>query len=119
MKYCSYTLSNYKEIPQIKNLSEEQMFTIEVVGTVLPFKVSNYIINELIDWNNFQNDPFFILNFPQKGMLSKERFNRIANLLRSKADKATIKKAVDEIRLQLNPNPAKQESNVPVMNGQD
>lgn len=118
MKYRSYTLSNYREIPQIQRLSEEQKFNIEVVGTVLPFKVSNYIINELIDWDNFENDPFFILNFPQKEMLSEERFLRIANLLKSNADKATIKKAVDEIRLQLNPNPAKQESNVPMLNGE-
>jgi len=117
MKYRAYTLSNFREISQIERLSEEQKMTIEVVGTVLPFKVSNYVVDELIDWDNFENDPFFILNFPQKGMLSNERFERVAALIRQGADKATIRRTVDEIRLQLNPNQAGQESNVPVMDG--
>ncbi|MGE4586258.1 MAG: KamA family radical SAM protein [Mangrovibacterium sp.] len=117
MKYRAYTLANFREIPQLSRLSEEQKFIIEVVGTVLPFKVSNYVAAELIDWNHFEQDPFFILNFPQKGMLSGERFDRIARLLKNGATKPVIKKATDEIRLQLNPNPAGQESNVPVMNG--
>ncbi len=118
MKYRSYTLSNFRQIPQIEEkLSEEEKFVIEVIGTVLPFKVSNYIVDELIDWDNFEEDPFFILNFPQKGMLADEHYQKIAPLLKNNTDKATIKKAVDEIRLQLNPNPAGQESNVPELNG--
>lgn len=117
MNYRSYTLGNFRQIPQIALLTEEEQFVIEVIGTVLPFKVSNYIIDELIDWNNFAKDPFFILTFPQKGMLSEEHFQKIANLIKSNADKATLKKAVDKIRLQLNPNPARQEANVPELNG--
>ncbi|WP_339737798.1 lysine 2,3-aminomutase [uncultured Sunxiuqinia sp.] len=117
MNYRSYTLGNFRQIPQIAVLSEEEQFVIEVIGTVLPFKVSNYIVDELIDWNNFAKDPFFILNFPQKGMLSEEHFQKIAKLLKSNADKATLKKAVDKIRMQLNPNPAGQEANVPELNG--
>lgn len=117
MKYKAYTLSNFREIPQMERLSEDQKFIIEVVGTVLPFKVSNYVVDELIDWENYEDDPFFILNFPQKGMLSEERFRQIAALLRSGADKVVVRAAVEKIRMQLNPNPAGQESNVPVMDG--
>jgi KamA family protein len=117
MKYKAYTLSNFREIPQIEKLDEEQKFIIEVVGTVLPFKVSNYVINELIDWDNYKDDPFFILNFPQKGMLVREHFQEIAGLLKSRADKTIIRKTVEKIRLQLNPNPAGQESNVPMLDG--
>lgn len=118
MKYRAFTLSNFKQIPQIGKLSEEQKFVIEVVGTVLPFKVSNYVVDELIDWENFEKDPFYILNFPQKGMLSEEHYDKVARLLKDKTDKVTLKKAVDNIRLQLNPNPAGQESNVPVFEGE-
>ena len=118
MKYRAFTLSNFRQIPQIAELSEEQQFVIEVVGTVLPFKVSSYIVDELIDWNNFEKDPFYILNFPQKGMLSEEHYNIVAKLLKEGADKPTVKKAVDNIRMQLNPNPAGQESNVPELDGQ-
>ncbi len=118
MKYRAYTLNNFRQIPQMEKLTEEQKFIIEVVGTVLPFKVSSYIVDELIDWENFEKDPFYILNFPQKGMLSEEHYDRVADLLKSDAEKAEIKNAVDKIRLQLNPNPAGQESNVPTLDGQ-
>lgn len=117
MTYRAYTLNNFRNIPQISFLSEEQKFVIEVVGTVLPFKTSNYLVDELIDWNNFEKDPFFILNFPQKEMISSNHFKLIANLLKSGADKSTIRKAADRIRMELNPNPAGQQYNVPELNG--
>lgn len=117
MNYRSYTLSNFRQIPQIDKLSEQEKFVIEVIGTVLPFKVSNYVVEQLIDWDRFKSDPFFILNFPQKGMLSEDCFNRIAHLLNRNADKAILKKAVDEIRMNLNPDQAGQESNVPELDG--
>jgi len=117
MKYHSYSLFNYRKIPQISLLSDEEKFTIEVVGNVLPFKVSNYVIDELIDWHNFEDDPFFRLTFPQKGMLSTYRFNKVADLLKKKAPREEIQKVVKNIRLDLNPNPAGQEKNVPVFEG--
>jgi len=117
MKYKSYSLYNFRQIPQLDNLSEEQKFNIEVVGTVLPFKTSNYVIDELIDWDNFEKDPFFILNFPQKEMLDEEDFNKVAALIQKNAPKEKVQKLVKNIRLKLNPNPAGQESNVPVFEG--
>src|SRR6056297_3145296 len=98
-------------------LTEEQKFNIEVVGTVLPFKTNNYVVDELIDWENFEKDPFFILNFPQKEMLDESSFNKIAGLLKINVPKKELQNEVKKIRLKLNPNPAGQESNVPVLNG--
>ncbi|MBN1819248.1 MAG: lysine 2,3-aminomutase [Prolixibacteraceae bacterium] len=117
MKYKSFTLHNFRQIPQIEKLSEEQKFAIETVGNVLPFRVSNYVIDELIDWDNFENDPFFILTFPQKGMLSEYRFEKIAGLLKNGASHSELTGAINKIRLDLNPNPAGQERNVPVFEG--
>ncbi len=118
MNYRAYTLNNFRNIPQISLLSEEQKFIIEVVGTILPFKTSSYLIDELIDWDNFEKDPFFILNFPQKGMIEEKHFNKIAHLIKDKADKLTIRKAADRIRLELNPNPDGQQYNVPDFEGE-
>ncbi len=63
------------ELPQIRKLTEEQLFEIEVVAAVLPFRTSNYVIEELIDWDNVPDDPIYTLMFPQKKMLSEERFS--------------------------------------------
>ncbi|HAC23231.1 MAG TPA: lysine 2,3-aminomutase, partial [Porphyromonadaceae bacterium] len=113
--FNSYSLHNYKTIPQISLLTEEQIEAIDIVGRVLPFKVNNYVIEELIDWNNIPNDPIFTLTFPRKEMLSKSAYNKLKKLINDEADKDIIKQEITNIRMKLNPNPAGQEFNVPVM----
>ena len=110
----SYTLINFRTIPEIQQMSEEAQFEMEVVGNVLPFKTNNYVVEQLIDWSNIPNDPMYVLTFPQKGMLIPEHYDKMAHTLRSGADKKEIQKVANEIRLQLNPHPAGQmELNVP------
>jgi len=110
----SYTLMNFRTIPQIQQMSEETQFQMEVVGNVLPFKTNNYVVEQLIDWDNIPNDPMYVLTFPQKGMLIPEHYDKMANTLRSGADKKEIARVANDIRLQLNPHPAGQmELNVP------
>jgi KamA family protein len=118
MKYQIYSLHNYRNIPQIDKFSEQDLKNIDVVGHVLPFKTNNYVVNELIDWDNFHEDPIFILNFPQKEMLQTEDFNSMASVLNKEADRVELKKAANEIRHKLNPHPAGQAQNVPELNGQ-
>lgn len=113
----TYTLKNFRTIPQMDGVAESLKKDIEIVGRVLPFKTNSYVINELIDWNNVGTDPIFTLNFPRKEMLSAEHYDRIAQLVCDGADDKTINEAVREIRLTLNPNPANQDENVPVMDG--
>jgi len=83
----SYTLSNFRKLPQIQQLSEEKQFEMEVVGNVLPFKANNYVVEQLI-----------------------------ATALKNNADRKEIAAIANEIRLQLNPHPAGQmELNVPTL----
>ncbi|MBI9045256.1 MAG: hypothetical protein JEZ06_12270 [Anaerolineaceae bacterium] len=103
-----YSLKNYLEIPQMEKLTDEQKFDIEVVGQVLPFKANNYVVDELINWDDAPNDPIYALTFPQKGMLKPEYFDRISALLKSGASRSEIKSAADSIRLELSPHPAGQ-----------
>ncbi len=118
-KYKAYTLNNFRDIPQIQHLSEEQIFDIEVVGQVFPFKTNNYVVDQLIDWNNVPNDPSFVLTFPQRGMLRPHHYKEIAAVMKSGADERTIRETADRIRWQLNPHPAGQiEHNVPTLWGQ-
>jgi len=111
--YQAYALHNFRQIPQIARLPQSEIDAIEVVGRVLPFKTNNYVIDELIDWNNIPNDPIFTLTFPRRHMLEKKHFNHVKRLMdMGVADKA-LKEEINKIRLQLNPNPAGQEHNVP------
>ena len=117
MKYRAYTLHNYMEIPQIKNLSPQDIEAIEVVGRVLPFKANNYVVEQLIDWNNIPNDPIFTLTFPRKEMLSEDHYIQVLKMLDSDPRDPVYKEKIDAIRRTLNPNPAGQEHNVPTLEG--
>lgn len=119
MKYKAYQVHNFRTIPQLSVLSEEEKMNIEVVGNVLPFKVNNYVIDELIDWSDYLSDPIFRLTFPQKEMLGEEDFQTMKKALDEKVDKDTLKLIADSIRAKLNPHPAGQmELNVPEYEGE-
>ncbi|MGD8514304.1 MAG: lysine 2,3-aminomutase [Granulosicoccaceae bacterium] len=110
-----YTERQFDQIQQLTALPEEQRFAMRVVAKVFPFRVNDYVINELIDWNNIPADPIFQLSFPQPGMLAEADFNRVADAVRSE-DKASIAAAVAEVRTKLNPHPAGQQTlNVPLL----
>jgi|AutmiccommuBRH23_1029490.scaffolds.fasta_scaffold00419_36 KamA family protein len=107
-KYKPYGLKNFQQIPQISKLTDEQIFDIEVVARVLPFRTNNYVIDELIDWNNIPKDPLYILNFPQKEMLRKQHYDRMAALLKCNADEELTTQTANQIREKLDPHPAGQ-----------
>jgi KamA family protein len=111
-----YGLKDIDNIPQLQLLSKEERFNIKVVSNVLPFRVNNYVVEELINWSNIPTDPIFQLTFMQKEMLTDDQFNRIADTLRNGSSDDYIKKVANEIRLELNPHPAGQMTlNVPKM----
>lgn len=113
--YQAYGLANYRNIPQIARLSSEELDAMEVVGRVLPFKTNNYVVEELIDWERIATDPIFTLNFPRREMLSKKYYTTIRKLLEQPVEKDKFTATVNAIRLELNPNPAGQEHNVPML----
>lgn len=117
-KYKAYTLNNYTEIAQVGRLSAAHRRAIEVVGSVLPFKVNNYVVDELIDWDNYADDGIFHLTFPQEQMLLPHHFDEMDAALNSSTDRAYLKEVSNKIRWQLNPHPAGQmELNVPQVDG--
>ncbi len=119
MKLQTYSLHNFKTLPQINKLSPEQLEAIEVVGNVLPFKTNNYVVNELIDWDNLDQDPMFKLTFPQRDMLSKNHYSLMWNTLAATQNKGAIKTMANRIRSELNPHPAGQlEYNLPSREGE-
>jgi len=118
MKYQAYARHNLTKLPTYGQLSKEQVHAINVVSEVLPFKTNNYVVNELIDWDNYQDDPMFILNFPQKAMLSPSQFRNLSAMVKNQVSKADLAEHIAELRLGLNPHPAGQlEHNMPTLQG--
>jgi len=118
-RYKVYTQRQLQQIEALQALSPEQRFEMEVVANVLPFRVNEYVINELIDWDNIPADPIFQLTFPQRGMIEPADFDRMADLVRRDAQRKEITQLAGEIHQRLNPHPAgQQEMNVPLFQGE-
>lgn len=116
-KYKSYGLHNFRNIPQVvSKLTEEQKSHVEVVGRVLPFRTNNFVVNELINWDNLPSDPMFQLTFPQKDMLTEQHYNEVSKMLYGRVGTEEFNSKVSEIRSTLNPHPGGQmEYNIPTL----
>lgn len=120
-KYKPYSAATIPTAPQYARIPPELREAIKVVSQVLPFRVNNYVLDELIDWDQLPHDPIFQLTFPQRGMLPPQRYQQVAELLQtgnSAESAATLRTLVNEIRAELNPQPAGQLTlNVPRLEG--
>ena len=83
-RFRAYGRRHLDRLPEIIRLSVEQRVALKAVSSVLPFRVNDYVLRELIDWGDIPNDPIFQLTFPQAGMLAR------ADLLRLE-DRAIIR----------------------------
>lgn len=94
--------------------------TVRLLSLVLPFRVNEYVLSELIDWRSVPDDPIFQLVFPQPGMLSSEDEQRLAALSGRPDRKSELAAAVRAIRVRLNPHPAGQRQlNIPSRDGEE
>ncbi len=117
-RFKVFTARQLDKIEQLQRLDDDARFAMRVVANVLPFRVNEYVIEELIDWDQVPNDPIYQLTFPQKGMLAPEHFDKVADAMRG-GDKAEIDATVAEVREALNPHPAGQmEHNIPEVDGE-
>lgn len=118
-RFRAYGRKHLEKIPRLKGLSADQRLALRTVSTVLPFRVNQYIVNELIDWDDIPSDPIYQLTFPQAGMLDREDFNRIRDLLVNGASEQMLRSAARRIQVRMNPHPSGQmEFNVPTVDGE-
>jgi hypothetical protein len=76
-RYRVFTHATIEQIEQLERLRPDDRLAMKAVSAVLPFRVNNYVLDELIDWNNLPGDPMFQLTFPQRGMLDPAEFDRM------------------------------------------
>ncbi|MEN8177909.1 MAG: lysine 2,3-aminomutase [Pseudomonadota bacterium] len=116
-RFKVFTQRDLERIEPLQALPESTRFDMQVVASVLPFRVNEYVIKELIDWDNVPDDAIYQLTFPQRGMLPDSHFERMAAAHRAGLDKQNIQSIAKEIRAELNPHPAGQlQLNVPFDN---
>ena len=113
-----YRVEDLDLLPQLLKLSTTTRLEMKAVAKVLPFRVNNYVIENLIDWDNIPDDPIFQLTFPQGDMLTPEYLDKVIWHLNNHSSPELLNQVINEIRIHLNPHPAGQvEYNVPTLNG--
>ncbi|MGD2069884.1 MAG: lysine 2,3-aminomutase, partial [Gemmatimonadota bacterium] len=117
-RYQAITRQNLPSTPYWDRVPLEIRNTVDLVARVLPFRVSSYVLDELIDWSRIPEDPIFQLTFPQEDFLAEADRRTLRALLDRGARRDELGWAVREIQLGLNPQPAEQLSkNVPTLEG--
>jgi len=118
-RFQVYQHRQIDKIEALSQLPEHLRFEMRVVASVFPFRVNNFVIDELIDWHKVPNDPVFQLTFPQRGMLDDESYNLMAALLKTEPTSEQVLEVAQQIRNKLNPHPAGQmDKNVPELEGE-
>ena len=118
--YKANTRNDLPRIAEVLGLNGEEVKDMQAVSAVLPFKVNNYVLENLIDRDNLPNDPMYQLTVPQRGMLADSDFQRMRDLVGREAPETEIKLAAREIQARLNPHPAgQQELNKPMLDGEE
>jgi KamA family protein len=119
MTYLSFGTNTFRKVSQIgRFLPQSRIMEIDVASRIYPFKVNNYVIDELIDWDNWINDSIFALTFPSREMLKLNDFAQVQNAIRENWSKDELSLLSNSIRMRMNPNPAGQMNlNVPSLNG--
>ena len=118
MRFITYNAKNFRKIEYMKYLPEEVKKEIEIVAKIIPFKTNNYVVDYLIDWDNYETDPIYILNFPNRHMLREDQYEKVKRGVEEKLPERELYKIINSIRMELNPHPAQQMTNVPELNGE-
>ena len=113
-RFRAYGRRHIGRIRQLDRLREIEGIALEVVSVVLPFRVNDYVLEELIDWGDTPADPIYQLTFPQVGMLDRADYFRLQTLMVTGADGFFVRQRAREIQMGMNPHPDGQmELNVP------
>jgi KamA family protein len=119
-RFRAYGPRHIDGIAERFGLPAETRETIRAIARVLPFRVNEYVLSDLVDWHNIPHDPIFQLVFPQRGMLPLADELRLGRLGADPGMKLALRAAVQDIRAGLNPHPSGQKQlNVPTVDGEE
>ena len=118
-RFRPYGRKHLDRLPQLEKISKDQLIALKAVSAVLPFRVNQYILDDLIDWGDVPADPIYQLTFPQAGMLEHHDFVRMQDLVLSGASRDEFVRVAKVIQHRLNPHPGGQlDLNVPSVEGE-
>jgi KamA family protein len=106
-KYRPWTRNQLVELADKHPEFSEVLTDVQMASRVFPFRLSSHVIDNLIRWDDLEEDPFFHLLVPTMEMLEKGHREALREACLS-GDESRISSVVNTIRADLNPHPAGQ-----------
>ncbi|AXT56700.1 hypothetical protein J8L88_07660 [Aquimarina sp. MMG015] len=116
MEFKSYHSKAFKQTIYFEKLPHEEQVTFNALANVFHFKVNNYVLEKLIDWDNIPNDPMYKLVFPRKEMLPEEDYEKLLRIL-SKGKKEELNDFAKALKLKMFPEINYHQSCIPIYKG--
>ena len=106
-KYLPWTRNRLAELADKHREFSEVLADVQMASRVFPFRLSSQVIDNLIRWDDLEEDPFFHLLIPTMKMLEEGHREALREACFS-GDESRISSVVYTIRADLNPHPAGQ-----------
>lgn len=101
-----YGLQHLDILRRYRDIPDRALHDMRVVGQVLPFRVNNYVLDELIDWAEPDEDPFYRLTMLDRHMLDSADFDALERAMRVGGSAPVEVTAA--IHRRFNPHPGRQ-----------
>ena len=106
-KYRPWTRNQLAELADKHPIFSEVLADVQMASRVFPFRLSAHVIDNLIRWDNLEEDPFFHLLIPTLKMLGEGHREALRKACLN-GDESIISTVVKTIQADLNPHPAGQ-----------
>lgn len=103
MHFTPYTSTNLKSTSYWAQLPDSEKETFNILTRCYPFKANNYVLENLIHWENIPEDPMYKLIFPRKEMLSELHYRMLLEMQRAGMDEEFMTQLVGSIKRAMYP----------------
>ena len=103
MKQINYNNRTFSSTPYYQRLPPEEKRSFDLLSRVFHFKVNNYVLENLIDWDQVPQDPVYQYVFPKPEMIGEEGFELLANVTKPGMPESVQATFLQRIRTKLRP----------------
>jgi len=118
MKFKTYNNKSFKKTDYYTNLPLETRNEFDILSSVFHFKVNNYVLENLINWQNIPNDSMYRLLFPRKEMLSVMDYEFLKALFKKDLKAEELNLFVQRVRKKMSPAVKHASTSIPQLNGE-
>jgi KamA family protein len=118
MQFIFYSNSTFKRTKYYEYLSKEQKEVFNILTRIFHFKVNNYVLENLIDWQCIPDDPIYKLVFPRQEMLAAADFDFFKNSYTKGLDEKMLAPFVHLLKQKMTPVVNHCENSIPKINGE-